>query len=122
MRDGSQAASRKVEHYHIKSNAIMDEPYVLPGQPVDTIFPLGTLVVTTAAADGLPKIDVAHALRQHAAGSWGDLLDDDRVANEMALKNGRRLFSAYKSTNGIKFWIITEADRSATTVLLPDDY
>ena len=100
----------------------MDEPYILPGQPVEATFPLGMLVVTTAAAEELPKIDVAHALRQHATGSWGDLSEDDRVANETALKHGGRLFSAYKSTNGIKFWIITEADRSSTTVLLPDDY
>jgi hypothetical protein len=59
----------------------MDKPYVLPAQPVETIFPLGMLVITSAAGDELPKIDVAHALRQHAAGVWGDLSDDDRVAN-----------------------------------------
>jgi len=55
-------------------------------------------------------------------GLWGDLSDNDRVANDMAVEHGGRILSAYGSTNGIRFWIITEADRSATTVLLPDDY
>jgi len=83
---------------------------------------LGALVVTIAASEALPRIDVAHALRQHGAGRWGDLSENDRVANDMAVKHGGRILSAYGSTNGIRFWVITEADRSATTVLLPDDY
>ena len=62
------------------------------------------------------------ALRRHARGDWGDLDDEDRKANDRALQEGSRLFSAYKTKAGVKFWIITEADRSATTVLLPDEY
>ena len=83
---------------------------------------MGALVITSAASEALPRVDVAHGLNRHAAGLWGDLSDNDRVANDMAVEHGGRILSAYGSTNGIRFWIITEADRSATTVLLPDDY
>jgi hypothetical protein len=62
------------------------------------------------------------ALRRHARGDWGDLDDEDLQANERALKDGTRLLSAYHSSAGTKFWIITEWDRSATTVLLPEEY
>ena len=61
-------------------------------------------------------------LRRHVAGDWGDLDEADRQENEKSLKNGFRLLSAYRSITGIRFWIITEADRSLTTVLLPEDY
>ena len=53
---------------------------------------------------------------------WGDLDPEDRQANDLSLKDGSRLLSAYHSKDGTKFWIITEADRSVTTVLLPGDY
>lgn len=62
------------------------------------------------------------ALARHAAGDWGDLCDEDWHTNNEAPKNGARLFSAYHSDDGVKFWIITEADRSVTTVLLPEEY
>ncbi len=100
----------------------MDKPYILPGAPGTKLFPLGALVITSAASEALPRVDVTHALRRHAAGLWGDLSDEDRLANEMALKHGGRILSAYSSTNGIRYWVITETDRSATTVLLTDDY
>jgi hypothetical protein len=100
----------------------MDKPYTVPATPEKTLFPLGALVITSAAAEELPRVDVAHAINRHAAGLWGDLSEKDRVANETALKHGGRILSAYGSTNGITFWVITEADRSATTVLLPADY
>jgi hypothetical protein len=61
-------------------------------------------------------------LQRHQAGDWGDVDNHDRLANDHALKNGSRLFSVYHSADGVKFWIITEADRSLTTVLLPRDY
>ena len=99
----------------------MDKPYILPAEAGKTLFPLGALVITSAAGEALPRVDVVHALRQHGAGIWGDLSQDDRVANDTAVKNGGRILSTYGSTNGIQFWVITEADRSATTVLLPDD-
>lgn len=55
------------------------------------------------------------------AGDWGNLCEEDRLANERALREGERLLSAYETAGGVTFWIITERDRSATTVLLPED-
>jgi hypothetical protein len=85
-------------------------------------FPLGRLLMTPGARDSIPPSETMQALRRHAHGDWGDLDDEDRQANESALQNGARLLSAYVASNGTKFWIITEADRSATTVLLPREY
>jgi hypothetical protein len=61
-------------------------------------------------------------LERHQAGDWGDVDEHDRQENELSLKSDFRLLSVYHAANGIKFWIITEADRSATTVLLPEDF
>jgi hypothetical protein len=85
-------------------------------------FPLGQVVITANALEALRPGDVLAALTRHGAGDWGDVCDDDRWENELSLKEGYRLLSAYRAANGVKFWIITEADRSATTVLLPEDY
>ena len=60
--------------------------------------------------------------QRHQAGDWGDVSEHDRQENELSLKQGFRLLSVYRAASGVKFWIITEADRSATTVLLPQDY
>jgi hypothetical protein len=70
----------------------------------------------------LQQPDILTGLQRHQAGDWGDMDEDDRQANNCALTDGSRLFSVYHSANGVKFWIITEADRSVTTVLLPEDY
>ena len=85
-------------------------------------FLLGQMVMTPGARDSIPPSEMLHALRRHARCDWGDLDDEDLAANNRALLEGTRLLSTYKSSAGIKFWIITEADRSATTVLLPDEY
>ena len=84
--------------------------------------PLGQTVATPAALGLLSQPDVVAALRRHAAGDWGDVDDDDRAANDDALRTDGRLLSVYRSANGTPFWVITEADRSVTTVLLPEDY
>ncbi|MDO8690677.1 MAG: hypothetical protein Q7R39_11825 [Dehalococcoidia bacterium] len=65
---------------------------------------------------------ILESLRRHARGDWGDLSDEDRQANDLALKDGSRLLSAYEQPGLPKVWVITEADRSATTVLFPDEY
>lgn len=83
---------------------------------------LGRTVITSNAAQQLDPDDVYTALRRHEIGDWGEVCKEDRAENELALKDGFRLMSAYTSRNGVKFWIITEADRSTTTVLLPEDY
>ena len=85
-------------------------------------FDLGRVVITANAMRQLDDYSVGEGLRRHSQGDWGDLGDEDRQANDRALGEGTRLLSAYKSKAGKKFWIISEADRSATTVLLPEDY
>jgi hypothetical protein len=70
----------------------------------------------------LDQDSVQEALRRHATGDWGDLSPEDRQENDLSAREGFRILSAYTDTQGTKFWIITEADRSATTVLLPEDY
>lgn len=79
--------------------------------------------MTPGAQEQVPPSEMLRALRRHARGDWGDELDrEDMAANDLALKDGGRLVSAYRIEAGVKFWIITEADRSATTVLLPEEY
>ena len=85
-------------------------------------FPLGQTVITRTAMDTLTQEDVMKALARHAAGDWGDVCEEDFRENEQSLDQGFRLFSVYHAKDGTKFYIITEADRSATTVLLPEDY
>lgn len=84
-------------------------------------FQLGQLLITPRAQEVLKTTDVINSLKRHASGDYGDLSEFDKEANIIALETGDRLLSAYHS-NGIRFWIITEADRSSTTVLLPEDY
>ena len=85
-------------------------------------FPLGQTVITRTAMNTLTQEDVMTALARHAAGDWGDVCEEDFRENEQSLDQGFRLFSVYHAQDGTKFYIITEADRSATTVLLPEDY
>ena len=85
-------------------------------------FPLGRLVATPNALEHIPNPDIMTALLRHLTGDWGDVDEHDREENELSLKEGFRLLSVYRSAKGVKFWIITEADRSVTTVLLPEDY
>ena len=90
--------------------------------PTQTTFPLGRIVATRNALSTVVPSDVVTCLAKHASGDWGELTEDDKLMNELALVDGNRLVSAYRDAKGTKFWIITEADRSATTVLLPEDY
>ena len=84
-------------------------------------FPLGQIVMTANASGQLAAEDMQKALTRHASGDWGDVCEEDREENELSLKEGFRLLSVYRSGES-KFWIITEADRSITTVLMPEDY
>lgn len=93
----------------------MPPPTLLP-------IPLGQTVATPAALGVLSQTDIVAALRRHAAGDWGEVDDEDRAANDHAVKSGERLLSVYRAANGTTFWVITEADRSVTTLLLPEDY
>lgn len=84
-------------------------------------FPLGRVVITANAARGIPWPALKDGLRRHVIGDWGALDMQDARYNDDALVRGGRLLSAY-GQDGRRFWIITEADRSATTILLPEDY
>ena len=84
--------------------------------------PLGQVVATANAARTLPQSEVIDALRRHATGDWGDVDTEDHESNNRAIRDGDRLLSVYHTIDGTKFWIITEWDRSVTTVLLPEDY
>lgn len=85
-------------------------------------FPAGRIVITPRALSELAEEDVLCGLTRHMSADWGDLDEHDRKENEAALEHGFRLFSRYVASSGIVFWIITEHDRSVTTVLLPNDY
>jgi len=85
-------------------------------------FWLGQFNMTDDARLTLNSEDVLTAIRRHHSGDWGDLCPEDREANETALQFGGRLFSVYHDRKGVRFWIITQADRNTTTVFLPADY
>lgn len=87
-------------------------------------FSLGRTVATPAALEALAssRQSPAEFLARHQAGEWGELDDEDRRLNDEALLDGSRLLSSYKLANGETLWIITEADRSSTCCLLPEDY
>ena len=88
------------------------------------LFPLGQTVMTPGAQEALQRAEQLPLifLACHACGDWGDLDAEDKQANDAALKDGTRIFSAYHTVLGDKLWVITEADRSATTILLPSEY
>jgi hypothetical protein len=87
-------------------------------------FPLGRTVATPGALDALARAGETPFpyFVRHAAGDWGDLDQDDRAENESALKDGNRILSAYRLADHSRIWIITEADRSVTIILLPEEY
>jgi hypothetical protein len=88
---------------------------------VGGLFPLGRLFITPAAAGRLTPEEIADGIIRHAGGDWGDISPGDAAENELSLREGFRLLSAHGRGDRC-FWVVTEADRSATTVLLSEDY
>lgn len=88
------------------------------------LFSFGQVAATPGVLEALEAAgDYPYLfLLRHVTGDWGELDAHDKQANEHALQHGSRLLSAYLTSHGVKFWIITEADRSATTLLLPEEY
>lgn len=84
-------------------------------------FPLGRIVATPGAIETIGHEGCMVLIRRHVGGDWGELDGHDRRANERALRDGERLFSSYATASG-KVWVVTEADRSSTCVLLPSEY
>ena len=95
----------------------------------DQLFPLGRIMMTTNLQGKLQEAnpegweeELQGFIARHASGDWGDLGEEDKRENELSVRQGFRIFSAYTSSSGIRVWVITEADRSCTTALLPEDY
>ena len=92
--------------------------------PKLALFRLGRVVATPGALRALERAgDTPQTfLERHVCGDWGDLEEDDRQENALGLEHSFRLLSAYQTTAGEKLWVITEANREITTILLPEDY
>ena len=95
---------------------------------INTKFRLGKLMMTVGVNDKVAENSefaefLTKSLARHVTGDWGDMSKEDVAENNLALKEGNlRIFSAYENSNLPKIWIITEADRSVTTILFPDEY
>jgi hypothetical protein len=100
-----------------------DNPKRPPTTP-KPLFSLGQVVATPGALSTMTELGISplELIHRHATGDWGDLGAEDQQQNLLAIRSGMRVFSSYKISASVKIWIITEADRSSTTVLLPDEY
>ncbi len=87
-------------------------------------FPLGSLFLTPGASEALEDAgqSAQEFINRHARLEQGELCDEDHRENLFSVSRPLRIFSAFKTANGVKVWLITEADRSATTILLPSEY
>jgi len=90
----------------------------------EPLFPLGQLVATPGAIEVMERLGIIPLalLSRHVSGDWGDIDSEDKGLNEQALETGERIFSVYGPEGNDRLWVITEADRSATTILRPEDY
>lgn len=127
---GAERFQHGSEAAHLDNNNHLREWAILPA-PKDhrkrgkIMFEMGLVVITNGINDKLDNVrfnkELKVALHRFTCGDWGEMEQEDIEANNEALRNGERLFAAYKTSEG-KIWIITEADRSATTILFPDEY
>jgi hypothetical protein len=88
------------------------------------LFPLGQVVATPGALEALEEAGqtVFEFLQRHQTGDWGTVPEEDKVENDFSVTRYLRILSAYELNTGVKIWLITEADRSVTTFLLPAEY
>jgi hypothetical protein len=95
-----------------------------PPTTAKPLFALGQVIATPGALNAMTELDIVplDLIHRHVTGDWGDLGAEDQHANLLAIRSGLRIFSGYKLSASTKIWIITEADRSSTTLLLPDEY
>ncbi len=100
------------------------EPILSDNPEIKPRFELGQIVATTGAAETLAQAEIEPLtlITRHVTGDWGDMVEEDKLANEEAVTYGHRVFSSYLLESGAKIWVITEWDRSYTTLLLPDEY
>ncbi len=87
-----------------------------------SLFPLGRIVATPGALEVLAPEEPLVLLQRHQSGDWGDVPPGDARENRFSVKHGYRILSSYETASGEKVWIITEADRSSTCILLPSEY
>ena len=87
-------------------------------------FPPGQIVATPGALAAFEEAgeEPATYLARHLVGDWGEVCEEDARENEFSVENGFRILSAYRLKNGTKIWVLTEADRSSTCLLLPSEY
>jgi hypothetical protein len=97
-------------------------PETIGEQPAEPLFSLGQIVATPGALKSLEDAgqDPLDLLARHVSGDWGELPEEDRQENELSVEQGFRILSAYALDTGERVWIITERDRSVTTLLLPE--
>ncbi len=88
------------------------------------LFPLGKIFLTIGAQEALEESNQTpnEFLAKHQSGNWGLVCEDDKQENELSVNEGFRILSSYKTSKDVKLWLITEADRSSTTLLLPEEY
>lgn len=86
------------------------------------LFRFGKVAITAAAMQAISPEDAADGLSRHAFGDWGTVCKDDWDSNDLALSEFGRILSTYEAKDQTVFWIITERDRTVTTILLPSDY
>ena len=101
-------------------HSITDE--AVSGQVPAPRFSSGQFVATPGALEKVPPEEMQVALARHLRGDWGEVDEDDRRENDLSLEKGFRLVSVYRTATGLRFYIITEHDRSVTTILLPEEY
>lgn len=85
-------------------------------------FPLGDVAITRGVPEAVDADEAMLCLARHAMCDWGHVSEEDFLENQRALEHGLRLMSVYTTASGATFWIITEWDRSVTTILMPDEY
>jgi len=131
------AALAKVDWFELADHLLTDRidektedpfAYAEACEPRDVLpsginkFEHGLLAATPGAIEAVSRAEMLAAIRRHLSGDWGEVLESDRAENDLSLREGFRILSVYRTLAGVKFWIITEADRSTTTVLLPEEY
>jgi hypothetical protein len=108
----------------MNTNTVIFQPASSPRRQGWPLFCLGPVFGTPGAVEAMAAAgdDAKTFLRRHSWGDWGDVCAEDSAANERALDEGTRIFSVYHTSADVKLWVITEADRSSTTILLPSEY
>jgi hypothetical protein len=105
-------------------SANLNTPATADTTPAPVRFPLGSLFMTPGAIEALEEAAQSpqEFISRHARLEQGELCEEDHRENLFSVDKPLRIFSAYKTANGVKLWVVTEADRSATTILLPEEY